>query len=117
MKQLSMWLFLLFCGLLAFGNNVHAQSKTVKIRLEKTLPAAHEFIMTCEGSDFKSVFYEVQSILEEQPMVERQVYFYHLQRFSVIVKDPWTFDELRQLFADRGFVVIDKSDPVSESQH
>jgi hypothetical protein len=100
--------------LMTLGLGVNAQNLTVKIKLEKALPDANEFILTWEGGDYKTTYYAVKEILEAEPMVRQQVFLYQQQRISAIVKHPWTFEQLRVLFEARGFQVMDKSNTTAE---
>jgi hypothetical protein len=92
-----------------------AQTKTVKIKEEKALLHANEFIITWEGDDYKGLYYEVSAILASTNMVEKQVFFNELQRLSVIVSKPWKFEELRDLFESHGFTVFNKAQPSSDA--
>ena len=104
-------LLLLSC----FGCRLSAQNFTVKIKQEpKVLSGAHEFILTWEGDDYKTTYYAVKEVLEAEPMVQSHVFLYNLQRISAIVKDPWTFEQLRVLFESKGFQVMDKSQTSAE---
>jgi hypothetical protein len=107
MKRL-IWLVLLFCLPPIVGIGLHAQNKTVKIRQEKALTGANEFIITIEGGDYNTLRLQVEEILDNEPMVVRHVFFSQLQRISAIVKDPWTFANLKAIFEANGFVVFDK---------
>jgi hypothetical protein len=110
MKLLYLLLTTVFLSLLSVGTAVHAQSKMVKIKQEKTLPEAHEFIITWEGgSGYKALYYEVKAVLDAEPMVQQQIFLHNAQRISAIVKAPWTFVELKALFEAHGFGVMDKS--------
>lgn len=110
MKLLYLLLTTVFLSLVSVGNTVHAQSKTVKIRLEpKNLPDAHEFTITWEGvSGYKATYYEVKAVLDAEPMIQQYVFLHNVQRISAIVKNPWSFAELKALFEGHGFAVMDK---------
>lgn len=91
-----------------------AQNLTVKIKQEKTLPDAHEFILTWEGGDYKSTYYAVKDVLDSESMVVSYVFLHVQQRISAIVKNPWKLENLKALFESRGFQVVDKSNNASE---
>ena len=100
-KYFAAVLFLTVCT--AFAAN--AQALTVKIKQEKTLPNAHEFILTWEGGEYKTTYYQV---LDAEPMVEQQVFLFKQARISAIVKNPWTVQDLKVLFESKGFQVFEK---------
>ena len=108
---LSISVLLLLTGI---GMGMNAQNLTVKIKLEKALPDANEFILTWEGGDYKTTYYAVKEVLEAEPMVRQQIFLYQQQRISAIVKQPWTFEHLRTLFESKGFQVMDKSNTTAE---
>ena len=96
--------------IVGLGTGLNAQTKTVKIKREKSLQGANEFIVTWEGEHYKSTYYEVKTILEGEPMVTQQVFLHQLQRISAIVKEPWTFEQLKALFESHGFAVVNKAE-------
>jgi hypothetical protein len=106
--------FLLIGGL---AMHAHAQAKTVKIKQEKTLQGAHEFIVTWEGGEYKPLYYEVRAILDAEPMVTQVVFLHQLQRISAVVREPWTFENLKALFQGHGFAVMDKNAPADVDTH
>ena len=103
--------------LLCTNAHLHAQGKTVKIKQEKDLPYGHEFILTWEGGDYKATYYEVKGILEGASMVHSQTYLHQQQRISAMVKNPWTYDQLRALFESHGFQVVSKNLPPDVNDH
>jgi hypothetical protein len=94
-----------------------AQSRTVKLKQEKTLQGAHEFIVTWEGGEYKPLYYEVRAILDGEPMVTQVVFLHQLQRISAVVREPWTFEHLKALFEAHGFAVMNKNVPAHVDTH
>ena len=104
-------LLLLWC----MGLSLHAQNKTVKIRQEKAMQGANEFILTWEGDSDKQAFYELKAVLESEPMVMRHVVLYQQHRISATVKEPWRYEQLKALFEAHGFSVVNKNNPGNDA--
>lgn len=105
-------LTLIFSVILAvsfLSNAAFSQSKAIKFKQVKELATAYEYEIAWEGADYKTTYYEVKGILENEPAVVKQVFLWKLRLISAVISKDKNSSDLRALFISHGFKVIDLS--------
>ena len=94
-----------------------SQSKTVRIKQTKGLPNANEFVLVWEGQDYKTTYYEVKSILDNEPAVQKQVFLWRIRSISAIVSEEKDMNYMLSLFRSQGFEAFDHSEESALQNH